>query len=508
MKTKEKTIKNNKIKVEDIRVKGITLIALVVTIVLLLILAGVTIVLIFNDDGIFGIAKEASLKTKIGELEDKVGVIYSNLVSKKYAENSNKEITTEDIIKELQNEGYDIVEVENVVTGISVENDNIILEPEETIEIHIEFERSSNTTQYYAIIEERNYKIILMNGKISIENEPSKINGTKAILTAASSNNNILVNVPNENGDIVTVTAVKEGTATIDIKYGEDEKEENTITCKVNIEKPSITAETIANANNKEDYYGKTVSGYTCTNSTGVENWRIFYAGSDFSIDNKSRIYLIANDYIPRDKIPNSANGNAVTVGTSYTRTASFSNILKDYLGSDNIMDQKIKKLNNSYFSQEYSSTLNNMKSVAYMLDTEIWKVYRDDNKAEYAIGGPTIEMFMKSYSQKHNVDFQARAKSNEGYEISQDGGKSWSNGIRSMITSDDLYSLSTRNFADAMWLASPSAGDSAYIEGIGRSGWCGYYSISNGAIGFRPLVCLNENTKLEQLSDGNFKIK
>lgn len=35
------------------------------------------------------------------------------------------------------------------------------------------------------------------------------------------------------------------------------------------------------------------------------------------------------------------------------------------------------------------------MQAVAYMLDTEVWSVYKGE-KADYAIGGPTIEMVMK----------------------------------------------------------------------------------------------------------------
>lgn len=43
--------------------KGITLIALVVTIVVLLILAGITISLVFSDDGIIGKARESAERT-------------------------------------------------------------------------------------------------------------------------------------------------------------------------------------------------------------------------------------------------------------------------------------------------------------------------------------------------------------------------------------------------------------------------------------------------------------
>ena len=70
------------------------------------------------------------------------------------------------------------------------------------------------------------------------------------------------------------------------------------------------------------------------------------------------------------------------------------------------------------------------MKKVAYMMDTTAWNSkFKDvNNKAEYVIGAPTIEMLMKSYSQKYGVDYQARTKDILGYELSVDGGKNWAN--------------------------------------------------------------------------------
>ena len=49
------------------RNKGITLIALVITIIILLILAGVTIVTLTGENGILTRASEASEKTSIGQ---------------------------------------------------------------------------------------------------------------------------------------------------------------------------------------------------------------------------------------------------------------------------------------------------------------------------------------------------------------------------------------------------------------------------------------------------------
>lgn len=70
--------------------KGITLIALVVTIVVLLILAGITISFVLGNGGILNTAEKAGLKTKIATVEDEANIIYTDLKMQKYVDGSNK----------------------------------------------------------------------------------------------------------------------------------------------------------------------------------------------------------------------------------------------------------------------------------------------------------------------------------------------------------------------------------------------------------------------------------
>ena len=58
--------------------KGITLIALVVTIVILLILAGVSISLVLDNNGIIGKSKESRLETRASQVEDEIGLWKQN----------------------------------------------------------------------------------------------------------------------------------------------------------------------------------------------------------------------------------------------------------------------------------------------------------------------------------------------------------------------------------------------------------------------------------------------
>lgn len=65
--------------------KGITLIALVVTIIVLLILAGVSIAMLSGENGILGRATESSWKTELSNVQDTVNVSIANYLTDYYA---------------------------------------------------------------------------------------------------------------------------------------------------------------------------------------------------------------------------------------------------------------------------------------------------------------------------------------------------------------------------------------------------------------------------------------
>ena len=65
--------------------KGITLIALVVTIIVLLILAGVSIAMLSGQNGILNRASESTWKSKLGDAESTVALSVSNFLTDYYA---------------------------------------------------------------------------------------------------------------------------------------------------------------------------------------------------------------------------------------------------------------------------------------------------------------------------------------------------------------------------------------------------------------------------------------
>ncbi len=286
--------------------------------------------------------------------------------------------------------------------------------------------------------------------------------------------------------------------------------------------KVAIKGGAIDVASNPEKYYGATITNYTESSNSKV-GWKILYSDS-------SNIYLIADDYIPYDSIPNSTeNGSATsnkpnTGDTSYTSTAYFTNILQDYTGSMSITESKIQNLNSKYFEYLKSNNKQNkqysMKAVAYMLDTKAWKKFKGE-KADYAIGGPTLEIFIKSWNAKYKdakieyqvADVGSDYKALNGYTHKKAGTTDYTTYIidafrKSDSSYDDLYVIRDTSKAYSMWLASTSGHGATYLGYVDCIGYLGDQDYYYGGSGFRPLVCLKSSVKLEEQSFGKYAIK
>ena len=261
-----------------------------------------------------------------------------------------------------------------------------------------------------------------------------------------------------------------------------------------------VTAEDIAKVEDKSEIYGAEVKGYDCENNAGVESWKLFYA------DNEN-VYLIASNYIHKDYCPDGIGGTPITDnGNGYQ--LSFDSIINNYNGASDIKDKNLQNLNSDYFNKYGSenSTSDNMKAVAYMLDTseEVWGKVAGD-KAKYAIGGPTLELLFKSYNEKYNTNnkYQAQATSVRGYKISADGGDNFGHSISSssdyLNAVDDLYVIDETDDAYAMWVASPSDHDIDEVYRIHCGGSVDNTYFTYHGIGFRPVVCLQSNVQLEK---------
>ncbi len=286
----------------------------------------------------------------------------------------------------------------------------------------------------------------------------------------------------------------------------------------------TLSAKDISNSTDKQDIYGTTICGYTLPSNTSTDvGWKILYA-------NDNNIYLISDNYIERENLPYTTTDGTLETLTNrkptdgndnYQRAARFNDVLNDYYGSDRISD-KLKKLNNDYFNvKHYSNTQNaNICAVSYMMDTAAWNSkFKDTNgKAEYVIGGPTIELIFNSYNEKYAKSFIASAVNRDGYKVKKQESDDWASYVQDMLApsadnKDPLYSLNDStsiSYAKGYWLSSPCGGNSGSVLTIGAGGTSNNDSYFNtaGDLGFRPVICLNSNVQLEKVSATEYRIK
>ena len=274
-------------------------------------------------------------------------------------------------------------------------------------------------------------------------------------------------------------------------------------------------------ANNAEIYYGREVTNYTDPSGDPDIKWQIYYADKD-----SNTIYLIADRYARNSYVPQSKGSYSIDKSGNYE--INFSSIYQAYTGSASITDARVKKLI-SWVSSYPSSTNINIRSIAYLLDIDLWNAqYKDSTYGAYAIGGPTIELLCKSYKDTHPDRYIECADMNSnGYKVKWSDG-SYEYSISGLPESVDytkifrnyrLYVIpeDSKNYSlyvipeDSKnsyyyWLASPSDYSHNSLLSVNCSGSVYYYNVSN-YLGVRPVVCLQSGVQLVSNGDGTYRL-
>ena len=248
-------------------------------------------------------------------------------------------------------------------------------------------------------------------------------------------------------------------------------------------------------------YYGKEVTNYTCS-SSGVDKWRVFHVDDN--------IYLIADDYVPYANLPTSTSGTALNKGNTNYR-AYFTAILNNYTGSAWIRTNTNEQARNwlTWVNSYPSSTNDNIKAVAYMMDTNKWSAFKGD-KAEYAIGGPTLELFCASYKVTHPDRYiECNSMTSNGYQVKwSDGSYTTTISVPTLDEYNSIYIKSNTTKTYGMWLVSPSAVDRYRVMYARCNGLVDGAHYSYTDLGFRPVVCLKSGVKLIDNGDGTCSIQ
>ena len=248
-------------------------------------------------------------------------------------------------------------------------------------------------------------------------------------------------------------------------------------------------------ANNPEDHFGGYVD-YTAPNGDPEVKWRIFYADEE-------NVYLIADDYINPEYSPASWSGGMIY---KYDTPLSIYNDTEDAI---KITDPRIIKIA-SFLNYELDYSSKNFKGSIAMLDTTKWEMYVNNDYAEYAIGGPTIDLFSASYNKLYTpkIDYriyEAQDKNQLYYELKWNEDENYDYQLNGLNTSNNMYTK-RNDKAAAMWIAAPydlATGDTFRVldDRI--------YPIdgSSAGTGFRPIVCLKSEVQLNKKSDGTYTL-
>lgn len=253
---------------------------------------------------------------------------------------------------------------------------------------------------------------------------------------------------------------------------------------------------------NKEAYYGDTVIGYD--NAAGVNEWQIFHSDGN-------NIYIIAKDYLTKDKVPLLPDGSRVT--TASNGCVDFKGAITYYTNPSSVINSR--NLNVSFTNAYPASTASNsnMKAVAYLSDDNVWKNFKG-SVADFAIGAPYASLFVDSYNSVSHKGTTKKLYTNipnaNGYYFSANNTNfdSILSGIQG-AEYNYLYIKPTSGSILGMWIASPSGGGEKYLFGTMSSGGAiMQQSYDRSNYGLRPVVRLKSNIQLEETASGAFKIR
>ena len=200
--------------------RGITLIALIITIIVLLILAGISITMLSGDNTILSNATRAAKDSEVAGVEEKANLIY---MSKMMDGGYTSGVSMEDVVSKLKDEGYEIetaIGDAESITGITLDcGDSITISKDGTASIEVSYIGGSDSNNYYLVLKGNNYLMTKGESGIKIAREPSNIgsSGESVTLSATSGNTDSVTVQEPINGNIITLNGISVGSSTITV---------------------------------------------------------------------------------------------------------------------------------------------------------------------------------------------------------------------------------------------------------------------------------------------------
>lgn len=239
MNIKQLILKNNK----D-NIKGITMISLVVTIVVLLIIAGITIGSLTRENSVIKNTKDSKDSVEIINAKQRVEMAY--IYSQSFGDKNSDNVDMGIVLNQLRKDGYTIKEgkaTSDQIYGISVNPKDIevVANSDKTVDVNI-LKNIYGNKVYYILIKDLYYKLLPSINSIELddkatplseieENEPDEIEEyTKYSISVESSNDGNIISNYDEANQKIIVTGINETTnpEKIIVKYTDDQERQFT----------------------------------------------------------------------------------------------------------------------------------------------------------------------------------------------------------------------------------------------------------------------------------------
>ena len=251
--------------------------------------------------------------------------------------------------------------------------------------------------------------------------------------------------------------------------------------------------------------YGNSTDYTVTVGGVELSGWKIFYK------DNSNNVFLIYPDYLPNEAL-NSVKDNLH--GTISKKSLYWDDLNGDTMNYDWSLQSCTQ--NNLFKATGYTLNANHApsKCASTLLNTDNWTAFINTNKgATYAIGSPTLEMWIDSWNEKNPSQKLYYNTSERGYYVGTNSSTTDTKIELYNITNQELYCINTDwdNDVGAYMLASPNAYEKHVLNAVHYSeeenyegeeykcmvvgDWFDEVATFGWGNGIRPIIALSPNT-------------
>ena len=191
---------------------GITLIALVITVIVLLILAGISISMLSGNNSILSRAGQAKTKTEYGKAQEALSLAYAEAVGDRYLNNSTTALERE-VVQKLQNAGYTIETEASGSAQIELSSTSVTLEEGGNTE---EVTATIKADTKYMLVDGLYYPLTITDSTATLGTErQSELTGSSISLSDLTLNTTGSITAElNSTTGVITITSTIESLST------------------------------------------------------------------------------------------------------------------------------------------------------------------------------------------------------------------------------------------------------------------------------------------------------